>query len=96
MMGRVKFMFPNRLGVYLHDTSDHSVFARDQRRLSAGCVRVEDAARLARWLGLSPPTRRDRTDWRVDLPAPIAVYITYFSLPDRAGRRWALRGPLRP
>jgi murein L,D-transpeptidase YcbB/YkuD len=89
MMGRVKFMFPNRLGVYLHDTSDHSVFARDQRRLSAGCVRVEDAARLARWLGLSPPTRRDRTDWRVDLPAPIAVYITYFSSPvglDADGR----------
>jgi murein L,D-transpeptidase YcbB/YkuD len=89
MMGRVKFMFPNRLGVYLHDTSDHSVFARDQRRLSAGCVRVEDAARLARWLGLSPPARRDRTDWRADLPTPIPVYITYFSLPiglDADGR----------
>jgi murein L,D-transpeptidase YcbB/YkuD len=81
MMGRVKFMFPNRLGVYLHDTSDHSVFARDQRRLSAGCVRVEDAARLARWLGLSPPASRGRTDRRADLPSPIPVYITYFSLP---------------
>jgi murein L,D-transpeptidase YcbB/YkuD len=80
MMGRVKFMFPNRLGVYLHDTSDHSVFARSQRRLSAGCVRVEDAARLSRWLGAALPPTRSPTEHRVDLPASIPVYITYLTV----------------
>jgi murein L,D-transpeptidase YcbB/YkuD len=87
MMGRVKFMFPNRLGVYLHDTSDHRVFAREERRLSAGCVRVQDAERLARWLGRPLPTSRARVDWRVDLPSPIPVYITYFSLPTDPGAK---------
>jgi murein L,D-transpeptidase YcbB/YkuD len=80
MMGRVKFMFPNRLGVYLHDTSDHGVFARRQRRLSAGCVRVEDAARLSRWLGAVLPPARSPTERRVDLPTPTPVYITYFTI----------------
>jgi murein L,D-transpeptidase YcbB/YkuD len=91
MMGRVKFMFPNRLGVYLHDTSDHSVFGRAQRRLSAGCVRVEDAARLSRWLGVTLPQIRYPTEHRVDLPAPTPVYITYLTV--LAGSHGVERGP---
>lgn len=80
MMGRVKFMFPNRLGVYLHDTSDHSVFDRAERHLSAGCVRVEDAAALSLWMGRPLPGRGAGEDFRADLPKPIPVYLSYFTV----------------
>jgi murein L,D-transpeptidase YcbB/YkuD len=90
MMGNIKFMLPNPLGIYLHDTPDKSAFARDDRRISSGCVRVEDANRLAKWLfGGTPPTASGKPEQRVDLPHPIAVYITYFTaLPDRGRVRF--------
>ena len=49
-MGSVKFSFANGEGIYLHDTPDKALFAKEQRTLSNGCVRVEDAPKLARWL----------------------------------------------
>lgn len=49
-LGRVKFMFPNTHQVYLHDTPSKSLFDRDARTFSSGCVRVEDAFTLARLL----------------------------------------------
>ena len=49
-MGKMKFMFPNEFGVYLHDTPERHLFKDDARRFSSGCVRVEDAERLAEWL----------------------------------------------
>ena len=39
-LGRVKFMFPNRYSVYLHDTPDRSLFDKTFRSFSSGCVRV--------------------------------------------------------
>src|SRR5205085_6234693 len=50
MMGEVKFMFPNDLGVYLHDTPNKALVQEAVRNFSSGCVRLEDARRLARWL----------------------------------------------
>jgi murein L,D-transpeptidase YcbB/YkuD len=47
MMGRVKFMLPNELGIYLHDTPDKAAFGGPSRLLSAGCVRLEQAPQLA-------------------------------------------------
>src|SRR3546814_17706315 len=41
-MGRMKFMFPNDLGIYLHDTPDKSLFSEKERQFSSGCVRLED------------------------------------------------------
>ena len=41
-LGLVKFMVPNRYGVYLHDSPARSLFDRSQRALSHGCVRVAD------------------------------------------------------
>ncbi len=41
-LGAVKFMFPNKHAVYLHDTPTKNLFSRDQRALSHGCVRVDD------------------------------------------------------
>ena len=84
-MGAVKFMLPNELGIYLHDTPNKALFASSQRTFSAGCVRVEDYRRLAQWLyqrrGVGP--KGDASEQAVDLPAPVPVYITYFTaLPE--------------
>lgn len=86
-MGRMKFMFPNRLGVYLHDTPERDLLREAARQFSAGCVRVEDAPRLARWLfGRPLEVPRGGREQNVDLPAPVPVYITYFTAaPDGDG-----------
>ena len=46
-LGLVKFLFPNRFSVYLHDTPSRQLFAKSDRSLSHGCIRVEDPLRLA-------------------------------------------------
>lgn len=46
-LGRVKFIFPNKYSVYLHDTPSKSYFNRTQRTFSHGCVRVENPLLLA-------------------------------------------------
>jgi murein L,D-transpeptidase YcbB/YkuD len=55
-MGQVKFMFPNRHAVYLHDTPSRALFSRSERAFSAGCIRVKDPLELARLL-LDDPQR---------------------------------------
>ena len=49
-LGKVKFIFPNSADVYLHDTPFRSAFTRDRRDLSHGCVRVEEAEKLAKFV----------------------------------------------
>ena len=51
-MGDMKFMMPNDFGIYLHDVPDASKaeFAKDNRWISNGCIRLEDADRFAKWL----------------------------------------------
>jgi len=49
-LGLVKFMFPNPYAVYLHDTPSRSLFARDERTTSSGCVRVDRPFELAELL----------------------------------------------
>jgi murein L,D-transpeptidase YcbB/YkuD len=46
-LGRIKFMFPNPFNVYLHDTPGRSLFNRQQRALSHGCIRLEKPLELA-------------------------------------------------
>jgi murein L,D-transpeptidase YcbB/YkuD len=83
-MGRIKFMFPNDFGVYLHDNPRRNLFKESVRYFSGGCVRLEDAWRLSRWLfhrelswegaGVEEP---------VPLAQPVPVYITYMTaVPD--------------
>lgn len=77
-MGRIKFMFPNTHGIYLHDTPEKALLREDDRLFSSGCVRLEDAPRLARWLFGKPVKITTGTpERRVDLPEPVPVYITY-------------------
>jgi murein L,D-transpeptidase YcbB/YkuD len=87
-LGRVKFMFPNPHAVYLHDTPQKSLFKRQMRALSHGCVRVERPMDLATYLLKDDPewTRemiekaiasgRNRD---VPLPQPVNVHIIYIT-----------------
>ena len=83
-MGTVKFMFPNPQGIYLHDTPDKDLLLKDARQFSSGCVRLEDAQRLGRWLLGKPLPRKLRApEQRIELPEVVPVYITYLTaMPD--------------
>ena len=86
-MGKVKFMFPNAQGIYLHDTPNMELMLKDGRQFSSGCVRLEDAARLGRWLLKKPlPRSTKQPEQRVDLPVPVPVYITYLTAMPEKGR----------
>jgi murein L,D-transpeptidase YcbB/YkuD len=79
-MGQIKFMFPNKLGVYLHDTPEKNLFAKSQRTFSSGCIRLEDPERLARWLfGRMPEAKSDRPEQIVRLDRPVPVFVTYLT-----------------
>ena len=85
-LGLVKFMFPNRYNIYLHDTPAKSLFGRETRAYSHGCIRLADPFDFAYEL-LAPQmsnaeeffqaelrTGRER---RVDLEAPVPVHLVY-------------------
>lgn len=103
-MGNVKFEFPNPEGIYLHDTPDKDLLLADARQFSNGCVRLEDAERLGRWLlgGAMPVAGSPET--RIDLRQPVPIYITYLTVqpdgdrlalgPDPYGRDGAARAAL--
>ncbi len=79
-MGRVKFMFPNDDGIYLHDTPDRQLFTRDDRHYSNGCIRLEDAAALGKWLlGRSIRAASKTPEQPVALAVPVPVYLTYLT-----------------
>ncbi|MBT8096796.1 MAG: L,D-transpeptidase family protein [Woeseia sp.] len=94
-LGRVKFIFPNRYAIYLHDTPSDHLFENSKRSFSHGCIRVSEPQRLADYL------LRDDDDWTEDkietamsaeeaekayLGEPLPVYITYFTaMPDSRG-----------
>ena len=76
-LGQFKFDIPNSDGIYLHDTPKKELFALDQRNLSHGCVRLEDAPRLARWLlGKDPPAGSVPEEHGL-LPRPVPITISY-------------------
>jgi murein L,D-transpeptidase YcbB/YkuD len=87
-LGRIKFMFPNKYDVYLHDTPARALFFRTQRTFSSGCIRVEKPIELAEYL------LRDDPDWtrkgilaaleegvqqNVNLSERIPVHILYWT-----------------
>jgi murein L,D-transpeptidase YcbB/YkuD len=90
-MGAMKFMFPNDFGVYLHDTPEKALFGSTDRAQSSGCIRLEDAPRLASWLfGGAPRPRSDKAEQTVALPQPVPLYVNYFTA-GWDGERFALR-----
>ena len=79
-MGRIKIPFPNGSDIYLHDTPNKAVFASDDRSLSHGCIRLEDAERLGRWLmGREPQAASRDPEQNVLLPGPVPIYVTYLT-----------------
>jgi murein L,D-transpeptidase YcbB/YkuD len=80
-MGRMKFMFPNAAGIWLHDTPEKEKIEDAARLESNGCVRLEDAPRFERWLfdGRAPNPKGARPEQKVSLPSPVPLYITYLT-----------------
>jgi len=85
-LGTMKFLLPNDLGIYLHDTPTRSTFSRERRAESHGCVRLADAKALALWLLRDvpqwPEARIDsavagKKPVEVKLPAPVPIRVTY-------------------
>ena len=87
-LGRVKFMFPNKFSVYLHDTPGRDLFSRTGRAFSHGCIRVEKPLEFAA-LVLGSDQGLDRTaieeivamgkQTRVELRNPLPIHLTYFT-----------------
>jgi murein L,D-transpeptidase YcbB/YkuD len=87
-LGQVKFLFDNPYSVYLHDTPSRAAFNQNQRSASHGCVRLEKAVDLAKYLlgteaGWSPE-RVDQTmagdqTLSVPLKQPIPLRIYYWT-----------------
>jgi len=79
-MGRMKFMFPNEQGIWLHDTPQKELLDEAARLQSAGCVRLQDAPRFARWLfGRPLKAQGAKPEQVVALPVPVPLYITYLT-----------------
>jgi murein L,D-transpeptidase YcbB/YkuD len=76
-LGQIKFDLPNSDGIYLHDTPKKELFALDARNLSHGCVRLEDAHRLSRWLLGKDPPPAAKPEQNVLLPKPVPITIAY-------------------
>ena len=86
-MGKVKFDFPNNQGIYLHDTPDKALLKEEVRFASSGCVRLEDAPRLGKWLfGKMPLAKKGAVEQVVPLPQQVPVYITYLTAAPEDGR----------
>lgn len=85
-MGKVKFTFPNNLGIYLHDTPDKALLKEDARQASSGCVRLEDAPRFGRWLfGKTLVPKKGAVEQAVPLEQTVPVYITYLTAAPENG-----------
>jgi murein L,D-transpeptidase YcbB/YkuD len=73
---------PNRFDVYLHDTPDRDIFSRTNRRLSHGCIRVQNPRELAALLmgqsigEIDAGIEKGGTT-RNDLPVPVPVFVVY-------------------
>lgn len=87
-LGRVKFLFPNSFNIYFHDTPAKSLFEKDKRAYSHGCIRLSDPEKMASYL------LRNRPEWTterieeamnsgvekfVKLKKAVPVLITYYT-----------------
>ena len=87
MMGAMKFSFANDQDIFLHDTPGRQLFAKDRRTLSMGCIRLEHADRLARWmLGREPEAPSKDPEQHVKLDKGMPVYVTYLTARVDEGR----------
>ncbi|MES2002797.1 MAG: L,D-transpeptidase family protein [Pseudomonadota bacterium] len=79
-MGKMKFMFPNKEGIWLHDTPVQEKIDDPARLQSGGCVRLEDAARLQRWIyGRALQPKGSAPEQKVEVPGQMPLYLTYLT-----------------
>ena len=87
-LGRIKFMFPNKFDVYLHDTPERWLFGRAERDRSSGCIRVERPLDLAAYLlGDDPAWTREKILETIEsgatrvivLRKPLDVHLLYWT-----------------
>ncbi len=94
-LGRLKFMFPNKFSVYLHDTPSKELFQKNIRSFSSGCIRAEKPVELAVYL------LKDSSNWTkekimaaithgknrsIGIPKPLNVHLLYWTAwVDKAG-----------
>jgi murein L,D-transpeptidase YcbB/YkuD len=87
-LGKVKFLFPNSFNIYFHDTPAKSLFEKDKRAYSHGCIRLKEPGKMANYV------LRDQPEWTparieeamnagkekfVKVKDPIPVLITYYT-----------------
>ena len=87
-LGKVKFLFPNSFDIYFHDTPSKSLFEKDKRAYSHGCIRLSEPSKLAEYL------LKDDASWGVEnidaamnsgeqqfvkVKKPVPVLITYYT-----------------
>ncbi len=95
-LGQVKFEFPNAYAVFLHDTPKKHLFARPRRDFSHGCIRVEDAKRLAQTLladdahpasGKFEDLFKGRRPKHLKLNEPVPIVVEYVPVSTSDGSR---------
>lgn len=87
-LGRVKFLFPNSFNIYFHDTPSKSLFNKDKRAYSHGCIRISDPVRMANYVLRNQPewtperiseAMNSGEEKYVKVKDPIPVIITYYT-----------------
>lgn len=87
-LGVIKFVFPNKYFVYMHDTPDKKLFERERFGFSSGCIRLSKAVELGEYI-----LKRDQNwsrrkmdsliakekNYKVTLLHPVKIYICYFT-----------------
>jgi len=87
-LGKVKFLFPNSFNIYFHDTNAKSLFNKDQRAYSHGCIRLSNPQKMAEYLLHDKPEWTPKaiktamnasTEKTVKLKKSVPVFITYYT-----------------
>ena len=102
-LGKVKFLFPNSFNIYFHDTPAKSLFDKDKRAYSHGCIRLREPEKLANYVLRNQPEwtpekireAMDSGDEKyVKVKDPIPVVITYYTAWVDEGGRLNFRGDI--
>ncbi|MEP6700309.1 MAG: L,D-transpeptidase family protein [Bacteroidota bacterium] len=87
-LGKVKFIFPNSFNIYFHDTPSKSLFTKDKRAFSHGCIRLKEPKKMAEWLLRNDPNwnsekidsaMNQTKEKLVKLKDAVPVFIIYYT-----------------
>jgi murein L,D-transpeptidase YcbB/YkuD len=100
-LGRMKVVMPNNYAIYLHDTPSKSLFKRDARAFSHGCIRTQDALGFAEALLENPQWDKGSINEAIaagktvkaEVSTPTPVYIAYFTAAAKANKAGILTYP---